>query len=36
MVKRAKRSANGDFSAALRDRPLDVTYRRLVKKVLGK
>lgn len=29
------RSMNGDFSAALADRPLDVTYRRLVRRALN-
>lgn len=34
VLRRQHRSAVGDFSAALADRPLDVTLRRLVRRVL--
>ena len=35
LLRRQHRSRVGDFSAALADRPLDVTYRRLVRGALA-
>jgi len=34
IARREARSMNGDFSAALADRPLDVKYRRLMRAAL--
>jgi hypothetical protein len=35
IARREARSMAGDFSAALRSRPLDVVYRRLSRRVLA-